>query len=72
MKARNLRSLSSGLLGLIVNPVAGIGGTVGLKGSDGTEIQKKARELGAVPQSLNRTIQALERAASVDGLEIVT
>ncbi len=69
MKAKNLAFLS---LGLIVNPVAGIGGTVGLKGSDGAEIQKKARELGAKPQSLKRAIRALERAASVDGLEIVT
>jgi len=46
---------------LIVNPVAGIGGRVGLKGSDGAEIQKKALALGAVPESLNRAIQALER-----------
>ena len=59
-------------LGLIVNPVAGIGGRVGLKGSDGAEIQKKALELGAVPQSLNRAIQALERIKPVDGLEIIT
>jgi predicted polyphosphate/ATP-dependent NAD kinase len=59
-------------LGLIVNPVAGIGGRVGLKGSDGAEIQKKALELGAVPQSLNRAIRALERLKLVDGLEVIT
>ncbi len=60
-------------LGLIVNPVAGIGGRVGLKGSDGAEIQKKALELGAVPQSLNRAIQALERIKSVKGaFEVIT
>jgi predicted polyphosphate/ATP-dependent NAD kinase len=59
-------------LGLIVNPVAGLGGKVGLKGSDGAEIQKKALELGAVPQSLNRAIETLERIKSVDDLEIVT
>jgi len=59
-------------LGLIVNPIAGIGGSVGLKGSDGAEIQRKALALGAVPQSLNRAIQALERLKPVDDLEIVT
>ena len=58
---------------MIVNPVAGIGGRVGLKGSDGAEIQKRALELGAVPQSLNRAIQALERIASAkDELEVIT
>jgi len=60
-------------LGLIVNPVAGLGGRVGLKGSDGAEIQKKALEMGAVPQSLNRAIQALERIKSIkDDLEVIT
>jgi predicted polyphosphate/ATP-dependent NAD kinase len=60
-------------LGLIVNPIAGIGGRVGLKGSDGAEIQKKALELGAVPQSLNQAVQALERVMPIkDNLEIVT
>jgi predicted polyphosphate/ATP-dependent NAD kinase len=59
-------------LGLIVNPVAGIGGRVGLKGSDGAEIQKEALALGAVPESLNRAIQALERLKPVDDLEVVT
>jgi len=60
-------------LGLIVNPIAGIGGRVGLKGSDGEEVQKRALELGAVPQSLNRAVQALERVTSLkDDLEIIT
>jgi predicted polyphosphate/ATP-dependent NAD kinase len=59
-------------MGLIVNPIAGIGGRVGLKGSDGAEIQKKALALGAVPQSLNRAIQALEGLKPVDELEVIT
>jgi predicted polyphosphate/ATP-dependent NAD kinase len=59
-------------LGVIVNPIAGIGGRVGLKGSDGAEVQRKALKLGAVRESLNRAIQALDRIKPVDNLEIVT
>jgi len=60
-------------LGFIVNPIAGMGGRVGLKGSDGSEILKKALELGAVPESPVRASQALTRMKSIrDDIEIIT
>lgn len=53
-------------IGLIVNPVAGIGGRVGLKGSDGLEIQRQALALGAVPLAQDRTAAALDALGSSD------
>jgi predicted polyphosphate/ATP-dependent NAD kinase len=47
-------------LGLIVNPLAGIGGRVGLKGSDGIETVKKAFLLGAEINSPIRAIETLQ------------
>ena len=40
---------------LIVNPVSGIGGAVGLKGSDSPERQREAIARGAVPRAFERT-----------------
>jgi predicted polyphosphate/ATP-dependent NAD kinase len=48
-------------LGLIVNPVAGLGGTVALKGSDGADVQACARSLGAVPRAAERAERTLRR-----------
>lgn len=53
-------------VGLIVNPYAGLGGRVGLKGSDGEEIRQKALELGAVPMSPARTVDALKLLKGLD------
>jgi predicted polyphosphate/ATP-dependent NAD kinase len=60
-------------LGLIVNPVAGLGGRVGLKGSDGLEIQQQARALGAEPQAQLRAFRALEPLVALrNDLELLT
>ncbi len=55
-------------MGLVINPWAGIGGTVALKGSDGEAIRQKALSLGAIPQAQQRTETAL-RPLSQEMLE---
>ncbi len=46
---------------LLINPVAGLGGAVGLLGSDGEARQKQARALGAQPRAAARCARFLER-----------
>lgn len=46
-------------LGLIVNPFAGIGGRVALKGSDGEAIRQQALAMGARPEAVERAAAAL-------------
>ena len=41
-------------IGLVVNPLAGIGGAVGLQGSDGEVVQRAARERDGKPRGEER------------------
>lgn len=61
-------------IGLIVNPIAGMGGGVGLKGTDNAETLAKARALGARPRSSERATAALQalKERLGDDVEIVT
>ncbi|MEM1236933.1 MAG: NAD(+)/NADH kinase [Pseudomonadota bacterium] len=60
-------------IGLIVNPNAGLGGAVGLKGTDGAHIVAAALERGAIAQAGSRVRRAMARfAARAPGTNIVT
>ena len=59
-------------IGLIVNPLAGIGGAVGLKGSDGQAIVEEAVKRGAIRRAPLRTLHALEHMHDLfDCLEFI-
>ena len=53
-----------GRIGLLVNPVAGVGGPAGLKGSDGTDAQAAALARGGVERAGQRAARALEAIAA--------
>lgn len=58
-------------IAVVVNPIAGMGGRVGLKGTDGKVAE--ARERGAEPRAPDRAREALDSMAEVGGdIEVVT
>lgn len=52
---------------LLINPVAGLGGSVALKGSDGADVQARARDRGGAPRGLDRAGRALASAGGAAG-----
>ena len=65
MSERNISRSSQKLtIGLIVNPVAGIGGPAALKGSDGTGLYKQASELGYESKVASRVMRTLSMLSS--------
>lgn len=59
-------------VGFLVNPIAGMGGSVGLKGTDGEETLREARRRGATEAAPQRAMRALRsiRSISSDGRSI--
>jgi Uncharacterized conserved protein len=57
-------------IGLIVNPVAGMGGSVGLKGTDGNV--EEARRRGAVPHAMERARITLTLLSQKKDLHFIT
>ena len=60
-------AISTFRLGIIVNPFAGIGGALALKGSDGAEVRAKALAMGAEKKANEKMAKALSILEALSG-----
>jgi predicted polyphosphate/ATP-dependent NAD kinase len=56
-------------IGLLVNPIAGMGGRVGLKGTDG--VVEEAIRRGAEPVAHGRAVEFLQALSKVNGVDLL-
>jgi predicted polyphosphate/ATP-dependent NAD kinase len=61
-----------GSVGFVVNPVAGIGGRAGHKGSDDPQLRAKAASQGQVPAAEGRAALAAAMLADLEGIRFLT
>ena len=59
-------------LGVLVNPYAGLGGSVALKGSDGVQTRDEALRRGAKPQAPGRMSRALKALSAATKVSVLT
>lgn len=59
-------------IGLLINPLAGIGGAVALKGSDGRAVVDEAFARGARPKAAQRALEALRHIGDRIALPVYT
>jgi len=59
-------------IGFVINPFAGIGGAVALKGSDGKDIVAQALSRGAIPQAETRAKIAMQQISAANHFTIFT
>ena len=60
------------IIGVLVNPIAGIGGPAGLKGSDGVDVQNESMRRGAVSRASHRMRDALRHVAGAENVRIIS
>lgn len=59
-------------IGFVINPLAGIGGAVALKGSDGREVVERAVSLGGHSQAQQRALAAMSKVSANNELSFFT
>ncbi|MCJ2533018.1 MAG: ATP-NAD kinase family protein [Candidatus Thermoplasmatota archaeon] len=65
--------MADNIIGFIVNPIAGMGGAVGLKGTDGTDVLDEALKRGAVRKATDRARETLKTLRAMDlGIRFLT